>query len=276
MRKVTGSVVFLGYALDFVKEVISKKYAIYQLVKRDFAERYAGSYLGLFWVLAQQVAMLSVMWFVLHFGFKVRPAGGISFLAWMVPALALWSFFFEAVNAGASSVVSYSFIVKRIPFKVSILPLVKVLSAACIHALFVSITLVILLLSGISPGAAWLQVFYYFFASLCFVLGLSWLLSSVMVFFRDLAAGIGILLNVWMWLTPIYWNLETLPEKYRLLGYLNPVCYLTEGYRRSLLYQTPAWNEPLWALYFWAVTAGMMLLGISVFRKLKPHFADVL
>lgn len=276
MKKVSKKVSFLEGAAGFFTEVVSRKYAIYQLVKRDFAERYAGSYLGLFWVLAQQVAMLSVMGFVLHYGFKVKPAGDISFLVWMVPALAVWSFFFEAVNAGASSVVSYSFIVKKIQFKVSILPLVKVLSAACIHILFLSLTLVILLLSGVSPGFAWLQVFYYFFASLCFVLGLSWLLSSVMVFFRDLAAGIGIILNVWMWLTPIYWNLETLPGKYRLWGYLNPVCYLTEGYRRSLLYQTPAWNEPLWAFYFWAVTAGMMLLGISVFRKLKPHFADVL
>lgn len=261
---------------SFIAEIASKRYALYQLVKRDLAERYAGSYFGLAWVVLQQALLLFVMWFVLQFGLRVQPAGSVPFLAWILPAVILWAFFSEALSTASNSLVSYSYIVKKIQFKLSILPLVKVLSAAVIHGLFLLIAAVVLGVSGVYPTLYWFQLLYYFAACVCFVLGTSWLLSAVMVFFRDLSAGIVMILNVLMWLTPIYWNLELLPGKYKFLYYLNPVCYLTEGYRKSLLYQTGIWTEPLWSLYFWIVTALMMIAGIFVFRKLKPHFADVL
>lgn len=276
MNKQSAPLDLFGGRASFFTEITAKKYAVYQLVKRDLAERYAGTYLGLFWVITQQVLMLAVMGFVLQVGFRVKPAGELPFLVWMIPAVVMWAFFFEAVTAASNSLVSYAYIVKKIQFKLSILPLVKVLSAGVIHGLFLAVGVAVLMLFGVRPSFAWLQTVYYFFACVCFVLGLGWLLSSVTVFFRDLSAGITIFLNMGMWATPIYWNLDMLPERLRFLAYLNPVCYLTEGYRNSLLYNMPFWNDPLWALYFWAVTLGLLFAGIFIFRKLKPHFADVL
>ena len=268
--------VIIGSTTSFFSEIWDKKYAIYQLVKRDLLERYIGSYFGLVWVFIQQVLMVGVMWFVLQFGLRVKPAGNFPFLAWIVPAMAIWALFAEALNTSSNSLISYAYIIKKIQFKLSILPLIKVLSAAVIHFIFLAIVILVLVLFRIFPSFFWLQSIYYFFACICLVLGMGWLMSAVMVFFRDLSAGIGILLNVLIWITPIYWNMEILPPQFKILCYLNPVSYLTEGYRRSFLYKIPFWNDPLWALYFWFITLSFMALGIFVFRKLKPHFADVL
>jgi len=265
-----------GGAISFFSEIWDKKYAIYQLVRRDLTERYIGSYFGLVWVIIQQVIMVVVMWFVLQFGLRVQPAGNIPFLAWIVPAMAIWTLFSEALNTASNSLISYAYIVKKIQFKLSILPLIKVFSAAVIHCLFLVIVIMVLIILKVSPSFCWLQSIYYFFACICLVLGMGWLMSAIMVFFRDLAAGIGILLNILMWVTPIYWNMDILPPRFKILCYLNPVSYLTEGYRKSFLYKTPFWNDPLWTAYFWGITLCFMTAGILLFRKLKPHFADVL
>lgn len=262
--------------ISFFSEIWGKKYAVYQLVNRDLKERYIGSYFGLVWALLQQALLVTVMWFVLQFGLRVRPAGNVPFVAWIVPAMAVWVLFSEALNTGANSLISYSYIVKKIQFKLSILPLIKVLSAAVIHFIFLFLVILVLLISGISPSLFWMQSAYYFAACICLVLGMAWLASAVMVFFRDLAAGIVILLNLLMWMTPIYWNIEMIPPRFRIFCYLNPVCYLTEGYRRSFLYNIPFWEDVLWGFYFWGVTFCFMAAGIFVFRKLKPHFADIL
>ncbi len=274
IRKIK-SLIFYDTALFFA-EIWDKKYVIYQLVKRDLTERYIGSYFGLLWVFIQQVLILGVMWFVLQVGLRAEPAGKVPFLAWIVPSMAIWAFFFEAVNASSNALITYAYIVKKIQFRLSILPLIKVFSAAVIHFIFLAVTLLVLVFFGIYPSFFWLQSFYYFFACICLVLGMGWLLSAVMLFFRDLAAGIGILLSILMWLTPIFWNMETLDPKFKIFCYLNPASYLTEGYRRSFLYQTPFWHDPLWTLYFWGVTFCFMAGGIFVFLKLKPHFADAL
>ena len=269
------NVFFLG-EFHFFSEIWEKRYAIYQLVRRDLTERYIGSYFGLGWVFIQQILMLGVMWFVLQVGLKVQPSGSIPFLAWIVPAAVIWAFFFEAVNTSSNAVLHYSYIVKKINFKLSVLPLVKVLSAAFIHFILLAVAVVVLILFKVYPSFFWIQSLYYFFACVCLALGIGWLMSAIMVFFRDLAAGIGILLGVLTWLTPIYWNMEMLPPQYKILCYLNPVSYLTEGYRRSFLYEIPFWKDPLWTLYFWSVTFSFMAAGTFVFRKLKPHFTDVL
>ncbi len=263
-------------ALGIFSEWWGKKYVLYQLVRRDLADRHMGSFFGLFWIFFQQISMLGILWFVLHFGLRVRPAGNVPFLAWMLPPLVLWTFFFEAANTSSHAIVHYSDLVKKVPLELSMLPVVKVLSAAVIHFIFLAVAVPVLFFLGIRPSFFWFQSLYYFFACVCLVLGIGWLTSAVMVFFRDISAGLGIFLNLLMWLTPIYWNMELLEPRFKIFCYLNPVSYLTEGYRRSFLYQIPFWKEPLWTLYFWGITAIFLAAGIFMFKKLKLHFADVL
>ena len=100
--------------------------------------------------------------------------------------------------------------------------------------------------------------------------------SAIMVFFRDLGQLINILLQIGMWMTPIMWQSTMIGEKYQRILKLNPMYYIVNGYRESILSKEWLWNHCLWTVYFWVLIFVLMFLGTKIFKKLKPHFADVL
>ena len=132
---------------------------------------------------------------------------------------------------------------------------------------------------GYYPTIYAIQIVYYSFCLFIFVLALSYTTCAVVVFFRDLSQMISIALQIGVWLTPIMWvaedKLVSYPWLHRLLK-LNPVYYVVTGFRDALIYKHWFWERPLWTLYFWCFTIGALLLGSTVFRRLRVHFADVL
>ena len=112
-----------------------------------------------------------------------------------------------------------------------------------------------------------------------FATGLVYATSAVTVFFRDMKEVVGILLQIGMWVTPIMWNFETMVQ---IPGWaitvlkLNPMYYIVSGYRNALINHIGFWEDMGLTVYFWVVTAVILFLGTTVFKRLRPHFADVL
>lgn len=260
----------------FIQEVYDKRSQIYNLSRRDFKDRYTGSFLGLLWAFLEPLAMMLIMWGVFSLGLKIQPSGKIPFVAYLFTGMTAYNFFSDTIGASSNVIRSYAFLVKKVKFRIAILPIVKISSALLLHLIFLLIVIAIIWLSGISPSLFWLQVPYYTLALLFLLLGLSWLLSAIGVFIRDISPVTQILLNFGFWLTPIFWNIELVPEPYRVYLCLNPIFYITQGYRDSFLYQIPFWERPVQTLYFWSVATLFFIAGIMVFKKLRPHFADVL
>jgi len=119
-------------------------------------------------------------------------------------------------------------------------------------------------------------VIYYSFAISILLLGLSWITSSVVVFFKDMEQLVAIIIQFGFWLTPIFWSMKIVPDKYHNLIELNPIVYIIEGYRNSMIYHKWFWEEPTATIYFWSITMIIFLIGGLTFNKLKPHFADVI
>jgi lipopolysaccharide transport system permease protein/teichoic acid transport system permease protein len=107
-------------------------------------------------------------------------------------------------------------------------------------------------------------------------LGISWLVSSLNVFVRDVGQIVGVVLQVGFWATAIFWDMNMMSPEVQMWLKLNPVYYVVQGYRESFINFVPFWHHGLYTLYFWSVTASALLGGAFVFRKLKPQFADVL
>jgi ABC-type polysaccharide/polyol phosphate export permease len=166
--------------------------------------------------------------------------------------------------------------VKKVVFKVSVIPIIKILSALFIHFFFIVVILLAFLAYGYTPRWCNLQIFYYLFAAIVLVVGLSWITSSLVIFVKDVGQVVAMLLQFGFWLTPILWSINMVPEQYRPLMKLNPVFYITEGYRNSFISGTWFWEYPHWTLYFWILTGIIFILGAIIFIKLRPHFADVL
>lgn len=259
-------------------ELIQNRGLILSLSRNDFKTKYAGSYLGIVWAFIQPVVTILVYWFVFSVGLKAGNVSDYPFVLYLVSGIIPWFFFQDALNGGTNALIEYNYLVKKVVFKISILPIVKIISALFVHLFFVAFALVLCACYGYIPGLHTLQIFYYSACTFLLSLGLVYATSAIVIFFRDLTQIISIFLQVGVWLTPIMWDLNMLadyPWAMKLFK-LNPMYYIVSGYRESMLGNVWFWEHWGWTLYFWVVTVILFAVGTVIFKRLKPHFADVL
>jgi ABC-type polysaccharide/polyol phosphate export permease len=262
--------------VNYALATLRNRGLIFELARNDFRARYTGSLLGAVWAFAQPVLTIVLYLFIYKVGFKAGAPSGVPFVLWLIVGMVPWFFLTDALVAVTNSLVEYSFLVKKIVFEVSILPTIKIVSASLIHIVVWALVLVILAFCGFTPTLAWLQVPYYFFAAFALVSGVGLIAAVLTPFFRDLAQMVVVSLQFFFWLTPILWSIEQAPPRLAKLLQWNPVYYVVEGLRDALLLGKPLWAHPYLTLYFWSFVLLTNLIGFSLFRRLRPHFADVL
>lgn len=266
-------------AAGWLKDVYRNRALILDLANKDFKSRYAASYLGIIWAFVQPVVTISIYILVFQVGFRQGQGTDMPFALWLTVGIVPYLFFQEALLSATNSLLEFSYLVKKVVFKISVLPMVKIISAAYVHLFFVGLTAIVYFCFGMRPHVYMLQVIYYSFAAIVLVLGLSYITASMVVFFRDLGQIVNILLQFLMWLTPIMWNIDTMewvtPGIHRFLK-LNPIYYITSGYRDAFLNKVWFWEKGEWTVYFWIVALLIAGAGTLTFKKLEKHFADVL
>lgn len=261
----------------FLKDFYAKRYVLFQLVKRDIFYRYAGSNLGFLWNIVQPLMMILVLWIVFSFAFRTPTVDTeVPFVIWLVCGLIAWNFFSDALLNISNVFFEYSFLVKKIQFKIVFLPFVKLISSFFTHLVFVVICFAILIAYGFSFQISYLQIFYYTFAMLFLLTGVGLIFATAKVFVRDTTQIISIILQFGFWLTPIVWNMSIVPQKYFFIMFLNPVAYVVQGYRDSFIYGKWFWEEPWQTVYFWSFSVIVLIVGVKLFRESKNYFADVL
>ena len=266
----------IQHFFNFLKDVYHSRHIIFQLARNDFKARFAGSYLGIVWAFIQPLVMIGVLWFVFSFGFRAAPVADLPFILWLSCGLIPWFFFAEALNSATGSLLEYSFLVKKIVFRTSVLPLVKLLSAYYVHLFFLILLVVMFLFYGYPPNIYYIQILYYSFAQVMLLIGLSWFTASIAVFVKDTANIINVILQIGFWATPILWPIAMVPERFQPLLEINPMYYIVEGYRDTFINEVWFWQRFNQSLYFWLVTIFLFFAGALLFKKLRPHFSDVL
>lgn len=271
----------MEYILSLLKEIAAKRRLIFDLSKADFKKRFVGSYFGIVWMFIQPIVTVFIYWFIFgEYGFKSQPpVPNASYVIWLVPGIVPWFFFSEALNTGTNCLQEYNYLVKKVVFRVEILPIIKLLSAMAVHMFFICIMLGLFLVSGKMPMITWIQILYYTFAAAMLALAITYFTCSVQVFFKDMSQIVSICLQFGMWMAPIMYDEGMFIEKAPWIATalkLNPFYYIVAGYRDSML--TGDWfvERPTLALYYWGVTIVLMLFGLKMFKKLRPHFSDVL
>lgn len=248
------------------------------LIRREVSGRYRGSRLGMFWSLLHPLLMLTVYTFVFSVVFKARWHSGsdskTEFALVLFIGLMAFNLFSECFNRAPGLILSNVNFVKKVVFPLEVLPWVT-LGSALLHALIsLCVWLVVaMLLRGFVPWTA-------LFAPLAVLplvfinLGLSWFLSSLGVFLRDIAQVVGLATTVLMFLSPIFYPATALPERYRVLIYFNPLTPVIENLRDAL-YWGQMTHLVSWAgcLLFSLLVAA---LGFAWFQKTRRGLADVL
>ncbi|MBQ2803945.1 MAG: ABC transporter permease [Lachnospiraceae bacterium] len=291
-KKIVSCTVIAVSCIIFVKlydkitvlpvELFQNRHLIWKLAKNDFKKRYAGSYLGAVWALAQPVVTVLMYYIVfdkIMGSANPKMSNGIEipFVLFLTAGLVPWFYFSEALNHGTNALLEYNYLVKKVVFKISILPIIKIIAATFIHVFFVGILLVVAIAYGYYPSVYTIQLLYYSLCLFIFVLALCYTTCAIVVFFKDLSQIINIALQIGMWATPILWNLGDIKDS-RIVSVLklNPLVYIVNGYRSAIYEKEWFFQDFFSTMYFWIVTVVLFGVGAIVFKRLKVHFADVL
>lgn len=261
-----------------VGSVVSHRDLIYNLARREIIGRYRGSFMGLMWSFLNPVLMLAVYTFVFSVIFKARWAGGsesrTEFALVLFAGLLVFNLFSECVNRSPDLVLSNTGYVKKIIFPLEILPLVALATSAFNFLAGFSVWLLFyLLFFGLPPlTILWLPMILL--PLLLMILGISWFLASLGVYLRDVGQAITVLTTILMFVSPVFYPLSALPEKYHSLIYLSPLTLVVEQARDAMIWNRgPSWQA--WSFSLFAA-AGVAWLGFAWFQKTRKGFADVL
>ena len=251
-----------------------------RLIAQEVAQRYRGSYLGVVWSFITPILMLSVYAFVFSVVFNARwgelaPTSGtgefaLTLFAGMIP----FGVFSEVVNRAPSIVLAVPNYVKKVVFPLEILPVVAV-GSAVVHSLISALILVVgslIFLGSVSKTLVLLPLAYLPLVLL--TLGVAWFLASLGVYVRDISHAIGVITQVLFFVSPVFYPVSAVPERFRLVLHVNPLTEIISAFRRTMLWgEPPAWAT--WALLT-GCTAVIALMGHAWFAQTRKGFADVM
>lgn len=248
------------------------------MTKREVVGRYRGSIMGILWSFLNPVFMLTIYTFVFSVVFKAKWGAGsdskTEFAMILFAGLIVFNMFSETVTRSPSLILSNVNYVKKVVFPLEILPVVSILSS-CFHTL-VSIAVLILFRLIVGSGFSITTLLFPVVIAplLLFSLGVAWFLAALGVYLRDVSQTIGLAMTALMFVSPIFFPISALPEKYRIFVYLNPLSFIIEQGRNVLIFSSlPDWGGLLIYYVFGSVSA---LLGFAWFQKVRTGFADVL
>jgi len=246
--------------------------------KREVLGRYRGSVLGILWSFFNPLFMLAVYTVVFSVVFKARWSTGsnskIEFALVLFAGLIIFNLFSECITRAPGLILSNVNYVKKVIYPLEILP-VTILLAAGFHAL-TSLGiwfLAYILFFGI-PAATTLLLPFIVLPFAMFIMGLSWALASLGVYLRDVSQIVGVITSVLMFLSPIFYPVDALPENFRHMLYLNPLTPVIEM-TRDVLYWGKTPDARVLGIY-WFATAIVAWLGFAWFQKTRKGFSDVL
>lgn len=248
------------------------------LIHRDVVGRYRGSSLGLLWSFFNPLFMLAVYTFVFSIIFQAKWGKGADsqgeFALVLFAGLIVFNFFSECVNRAPMMIITNTNYVKKVIFPLEILSWVAI-GSALFHALIsLGVWLLFYVVMFGWPQPTVLLLPLVFLPLILLTVGLSWFLTSLGVYLRDISQVTLILTTVLMFLSPIFYPPTALPEQAQILLKLNPLAPALEQVRGVLMWgEVP--NFQLWALYLIA-SGGVAWLGFAWFQKTRKGFADVL
>lgn len=258
---------------------VANRSLLWQFVKRSVSARYRGSMLGLFWSFAQPLMMLCVYTFVFSVVFKARwgvdtEGGRGAFAIIMFCGLALFNIFSEAVNLNCGIVVGNTNLVKKVIFPLEILPLSQTIASFAVGMVWFFLLFLgsVFIFGKLSFTMLLLPLILL--PLFLFTLGVSFFTSSLGVYVRDTPHIVGVVLQILFFVTPIFYPVSAIPERFRWPILMNPLTLLIEEARKVFLYgELPDWRF-LGAAFL--ISLLVLHLGFLWFHKTKKGFADVL
>lgn len=272
--------------ITIVREQIHSFYLILRLSAFEVKSANTNNYLGRLWEILNPMIQLSIYWLVFGIGVrdgqKITMENGVQvpFFIWMVTGMIVWFFVNPAISKSSKSIYSRLQLISKMNFPMSAIPSFVIMANFYTHVMLVGIVIIFLQFTDFMISVYYLQLPYFMVATLCFLLALALITSTLTTIVRDIQQIVQSALRMLLYLTPLIWH----TDKFVLNGVnltfllkLNPLYYLVEGYRASLLGTTWYFIEyAQYTLYFWILIFAMLLFGSILHLKFRNRFVDFL
>lgn len=253
------------------------RHFILSSIKAEFLGRFARSKMGALWLILNPLAQASIYAIVLSevLAAKLPHVDSKSaYAVYLMAGTAAWGLFSEILARCTTVFIDYANTLKKIAFPRLCLPLIVAGSALVNHVLLLVAIAVIYLCLGHPLNSAWLILPVGMLLIILFAFGLGIILGLLNVFSRDVGQVLSIVLQLWFWLTPVVYTIDTLPARFRYLLELNPMTALVSIYQNALLRgEAPQWSQLLTPLM---IGMGLFLLSFWIFRRASADLVDAL
>lgn len=256
--------------MHFIKNLLSLRkftFLLTQLVKRDFKIKYRGSLLGILWSVLNPLLNMIVLSIVFSHVFRAVD----NYKMYLLSGIVIFNFFSEATNITTNSVVSNFGLLTKVYFPKFIIPLSKVLFFAINFMINIFVFMILGIFMEIKPWIGYLLIPYVMVCVLTFTMGVSFILSTLQVFFRDTQHLYSVITTIWMYATPILYPIETITSPALLAVFkINPMYVFVDFLRQITLYSSVPPVESFLSCALWAV--GMFIIGGIIFVKNQSKF----
>ena len=248
-------------------ELFKYKLLLSQLVARDFKTKYKRCILGILWSLLNPLLVMVVQYIVFSGLFKWDIN---NYAIYLLSGSVMFNFITESTSQALISITGNAGLITKVYIPKYIFPLSKVLSSLINFFLAFLALILIVLIKSITPNIYYFTMIYPIICMLLFSIGVSLILSSMMVYFRDTQFLYGIFLTLWTYLTPLFYPESIIPDKFIIIIKMNPMYHYIKYVRMVILDGVlPSLNTHVYCILFSIIS---LFLGIFVFKKAQKNF----
>lgn len=251
---------------------------IFKLAKSDLIKTYRGAALGWAWAIIKPAFTIFVYWFTFSTGIRGagKPVNGYPFFLFLISGVIPWFYMSDMLTAGTNSIRSYNYLVTKVNFPVSTIPTFVSISKYYVHLFLMAIMVTIFTLMGRVPDIYYLQLPFYMLFTFFFWTIFALLSSLLAALSKDYLNLIKSLITAIFWLSGILFDPMQHDGIFGQILMLNPVTYLTSGYRNVFIYKVWFFHQPKRMLYFFIILTLMTMFCLWAYKKLRKEIPDVL
>ncbi|ALC88769.1 teichoic acid ABC transporter permease [Bacillus sp. FJAT-18017] len=261
-----------------IKEQINSFYLVRRLSLFELKATNNNNYLGMAWEIINPAIQLLIYWFV--FGYGIRSGANVGetpFVYWLLSGMSVWFFVNQSLLEGSKSIYTRINFISKMSFPMSVIPTYVIMSKFYPHLILVAIITIGLEIVGGHFSLFFIQLPYFMFATLMLLIAVSLITSTLATIVRDVQMIVTSIVRMLLYLTPLLWWPKEEDGWIMDIMMINPLYYIVEGYRASML--GTSWyivENPELGLYFWGVVLVLFIIGSSLHVKFRNHFVDYL
>lgn len=261
-----------------LKEQFKNLGMIFRVSKYEERATYQSHYLGLLWEVLNPIIQVGIYYLIFGLGFYGgREVEGAPFIVWMMIGLSVWLFMNAAILGTSNSIFKKMYLISKMNFPVSVLPSVNIASNLTAFFAMFGVTIVVALSQNVMITIKWIQFIYFFICMIAFLFSLGIFSATMTVLIRDYHMVLQSIVRVLLYLSGVIWNIKdaNFPSTFKAILELNPIFYIIDGFRNSLLNGDWFWFDYQHMVFFWAITLLTFFVGAHLHVKFRARFVDL-